>query len=227
MYNGSDHSSENTPDASNMNTIEFAVARRQSKMSKKTPLIVLICLGIIASALTGYESESRHFSVKKEVYFLNRIPAAIPVYGLDFDISRTGLKHGYDFDEEIDEDALYAYQVEIVGDHKREDVLKLLQEEGFLFITDYQDSSIYIAGKMEDLERVFLRNESYKGYYLGATAILRPDFEQIIIEDMDYPKNWITKEWVEDNFDRIAPYLGTDKNRALVTVTLSTSWEHK
>ena len=178
------------------------------------------------SFLTACGGTANATTMEKEVIFLNRV-----VNGTDklpYSTGFTGVFHILAFDEEINPDALYAYKISGVIGGDMEELGELLKEEGFLWVQDYPCDEWVIAGTMEAFERVFLRDEKYKGYYLGADAVTRPDMEDVLkasCEGKIYMETMFSEIWFDKNFEKLIPYLGTDKNRVSVTVTVSTSWE--
>ncbi|MBQ8626552.1 MAG: hypothetical protein IJ419_10375 [Agathobacter sp.] len=156
-------------------------------------------------------------TVMKEVVFLNRIAEA-PLKNSNI----TGFAGVYsllEFDEEYAPETLFAYQV-IWSKHSTDEVVNFLREEGFFILTRGLDTPLIVAGTMEQYKRVFLHNEEYKGFLLGADAAIRPDMEEIVrkvfgenVNDTIY-----SKEWFDENYHALVPFLGTEKNRVTLTV---------
>lgn len=164
----------------------------------------------------------------KEVVFLNRITEP-QLYDSE-QYGYIGVWSKLWFDEKIDAEALYAYRVTGIKDWLMWDTIQMLQEEGFLFVTDYPSDDVVIAGKMEDFERVFSSRNGYKGFYLGVEAVTRPDMEEILVDACGVTScgsDGYTVEWFDAHFEEIASMLGTDKNRVSLFVQVANTMEVK
>ena len=164
----------------------------------------------------------------KEVVFLNRITSP-QLYDSE-QYGYIGVWSKLWFDEKIDPNALYAYRVTGIKEWLMWDTIQMLQEEGFLFVTNYPSDDVVIAGKMEDFERVFSSRNGYKGFYLGVEAVTRPDMETILTDAYGVTTcgpDGYTVEWFDAHFEEIASMLGTDKNRVCLSVQVTTTMEVK
>ena len=154
--------------------------------------------------------------VMRDVVFLNRIPGPILAPGIV--AWYHGLHSLIDFEEDYEPETLFAY--EIVFQHEKSAVINLLKEEGFYVLHNDLDSSVVVAGTMEQYRTVFSRTDDYKGFCLGAFAAVRPDMEEIIegcIGKKEEGESF-SKEWFDANFEKLIPALGTDKNRVTLSV---------
>ena len=162
----------------------------------------------------------------QEVIFLNRLTEP-QLYDSE-QYGYIGVWSKLWFDEKIDAEALYAYRVTGIKDWLMWDTIQMLQEEGFLFVTNYPSDGVVIAGRMEDFERVFSSRKGYKGFYLGVEAVTRPDMETILTDAYGVTTcgpDGYTVEWFDARFEEIASMLGTDKNRVRLSVQVATTME--
>ncbi|MBO5097461.1 MAG: hypothetical protein J6B96_04030 [Agathobacter sp.] len=157
----------------------------------------------------------------KKVVFLNRIKGEVDKNSSDIGFS--GLWDIYEFDEIYNEDTLFAYEVSWHHTSSRDETMNLLKKEGIFFLKTDSESRIYIAATREQLEKIFLTNKKYNGYYLGADAIERLDMSKLLLSARE---SGVIKsvsndvEWFNENFDKLVPFLGTDKNRVTLTVPI-------
>ena len=182
--------------------------------------VVAVLIVVLIFSLISREDVVEKKVMEKEVIFLNRVVES----GVFTTNSNRGVAHKLDFDEELDSEVLYAYQVYGIDIDNKDDVLRLLREEGFLFVQDYPSEQVVVAGKLDDIKRVFGEGEFYEGYDIGAEALIRPDMVDVLkasCEGKVYMETMFSTHWFDDNFERLIPYLGTDKNRVGVMVTVS------
>ena len=137
--------------------------------------VVAVLIVVLIFSLISREDVVEKKVMEKEVIFLNRVVES----GVFTTNSNRGVAHKLDFDEELDSEALYAYQVYGMDIDNKDDVLRLLREEGFLFVQDYPSEQVVVAGKLDDIKRVFGEGESYEGYDIGAEALVRPDMVDV------------------------------------------------
>ena len=195
-------------------------------MMKKRVFATIMCIVMLVSILSACGNSAQSDVTTKEVIFLNRIEDSQPKNMGETGF--TGLWHVLEFDEEMNPNALYAYQVDGILESDKEEMLNLLQEEGLLFLQDYPGSGVVVVGTMEILERIFLTDEKFKGYYFGAEAVVRPDMEEILKESCNgktYLESMYSKSWFDKNFEELVTLLETDKNRVSLPVSVSSSWE--